>query len=74
MCKMAKVANFLDVITDNKELFASGENKHHQLRDFIFNIIRKWDDLYGVDDFIKDGLFEISLNSFFLEIIQDFKK
>ena len=43
---------------ENKEFFDSGDNLYKQHRDFIFNIIRTGDDLYGVNDFKNDDLFD----------------
>ena len=58
ICKKAKFANDLDVILENQEFFVNGEQKYNQLRYNMFNLIRASDDLYCVNDFKTDNLFD----------------
>ena len=58
ICRKAKVADDEDVIMENKDFFVNGNNLYDQHRDFVFNIIRAGDDLYGLDEFKYDDLFD----------------
>ena len=58
ICKKAKVADDYDVINENEGFFVSGNDLYEQQRDFIFNITRAGDDLYKLDEFKNDDLFD----------------
>ena len=58
ICKKAKVADDYNVINENEDFFVSGNDLYEQERDFIFNIIRADDDLYKLDEFKNDDLFD----------------
>ena len=58
ICKKAKVADNYDVINENEDFFVNRNDLYEQQRDFIYSIIRAGDDLYKLDDFKNDGLFD----------------
>ena len=58
ICKKAKYADDQQIIFENENFFVNGDDLYEQQRDFIFNIIRAGDDLYNLDDFKHDDLFD----------------
>ena len=58
ICKKDKVTDDLDLIMGNEHFFVNGNDLYEQQRDFIFNVIRAGDDLYGSDEFKKDDLLD----------------
>ena len=58
ICKKAKLSDDYDVINENEDFFVSGNDLYEDQKDFTFNIIRVSDDLYKLDEFKNDGLFD----------------
>ena len=58
ICKKAKLSDDYDVINENEDFFVSGNDLYEEQKDFTFNIIRVSDDLYKLDEFKNDGLFD----------------
>ena len=56
---LAKIQDKLDILVENQNFFLDGEAKHLKIRNLVYNLIKNRRDVYIVDDFKDDDLFQI---------------